>query len=354
MFTKPTLATGKPMKVLVVAPAWLGDTVMIQPMLAEIAKLGAVIDVLAPNATQAVLSRMAEVRQTFNLPVGHGQLLWSVRRDVARQLRQQHYDVAYILPNSWKSALIPWLARIPVRIGWRGEWRYGLLSDVRKLDKQRYPLMVERFLALAYPPRVRVTDVKPTPKLVSLPREQALVLDKLGLGLDKPVLALCPGAEYGPAKQWPASHFAGVARHYLAQGWQVWLLGGPKDKAVTDAILAASDHHEACIDLAGKTSLTEVIDVLAQVHGVVTNDSGLMHVAAALGRPLVAIYGSSTPSFTPPLSEQSAILKPKQLACSPCFERTCRFSHYRCLTETEAKQVITALNALLEPRLCPA
>jgi heptosyltransferase-2 len=214
--------------------------------------------------------------------------------------------------------------------------------------------MVERFLALAYPPRVRVVDAKPIPKLVSLPKQQALIVDKLGLTLDKPVLALCPGAEYGPAKQWPASHFAGVARYYLAQGWQVWLLGGPKDKAITAAILAGSDNHEACIDLAGKTSLTEVIDLLAQVHGVVTNDSGLMHVAAALGRPLVAIYGSSTPNFTPPLTEHAVILKPQQLVCSPCFERTCRFGHYQCLTSTEANQVIKALGALLEPNLCPA
>jgi len=336
--------------VLVVAPAWLGDTVMIQPLLAAIAATGAVIDVLAPSATQAVLSRMAQVRQTLNLPIGHGQFAWSIRRAVAKKIKQQRYDVAYILPNSWKSALIPWLARIPIRIGWRGEWRYGLLSDVRILDKQRYPLMVERFLALAYPPTQCLPEARPTPQLVTLPTKQRELLAKFGLSQDKPILALCPGAEYGPAKQWPAEHFASVARHYLALGWHVWLLGGPKDTAMTASINAAA--MLGCHDLAGKTSLTDVIDLLAKAQAVVTNDSGLMHVASALERPLVAIYGSSTPDFTPPLSTKAAILKPQQLACSPCFARTCRFEHYHCLVNTQAHQVISALTALLEPQAC--
>lgn len=351
MFGKTTTASGKPLTVLVVAPAWLGDTVMIQPMLAEIVKQGAIIDVLAPAATVAVLSRMPEVRQTIQLPVGHGQFHWSVRRALAKQLQQQQYDVAYILPNSWKSALIPWLAKIPVRIGWRGEWRYGLLSDVRLLNKQRYPLMVERFLALAYPARVSLPETRAIPRLVTTPAKQNEILTKLELSLDKPALALCPGAEYGPAKQWPASHFASVARHYLALGWQVWLLGGPKDVAITTTIAEGSGG--ACHNLAGKTSLTEVVDVLAQAQAVVTNDSGLMHVAAALGRPLVAVYGSSAPSFTPPLTSHAVVLQPKNLSCSPCFERTCRFGHYQCLISTEAKQVIQALDSLLEPHTCP-
>lgn len=344
--------TANPLKILVVAPAWLGDTVMIEPMLAVLAREGAIIDVLAPKATQAVLSRMAQVRQSFCLPVGHGEFSFAIRKKLARELRQQQYDVAYVLPNSWKSALIPWLAKIPVRVGWRGEWRYGLLSDVRILDEQRYPLMLQRFLALAYPAKVLPSGAIPSPRLISLPETQAQILAKLGLNLDKPVLALCPGAEYGPAKQWPASHFAKVANYYMTEGWQVWVLGGPKDHAIAETILQMSGGKQA-YNLAGQTSLTEVIDVLAQVNAVVTNDSGLMHVAAALARPLVAIYGSSTPDFTPPLTAQATILKPKALACSPCFARTCRFDHYRCLIETEAKQVIAALNHLLESALCP-
>ena len=344
--------SGKPLTILVLAPAWLGDTVMIQPMLAELIKQNAIIDVLAPPATAPVLSRMPEVRQTITLPVGHGQFHWQVRRTLAQQIRQQHYDVAYVLPNSWKSALIPWLAKIPKRIGWRGEWRYGLLNEVRLLDKQKYPLMVERFLALAYPSRVSLPTITPTPKLVTTVSKQSDIRTKLALTLDKPVLALCPGAEYGPAKQWPAAHFASIARHYVMQGWQVWLLGGPKDVAINTSIADGSGVE--CFNLAGKTSLTEVIDVLAQVQAVVTNDSGLMHVAAALGRPLVAIYGSSAPSFTPPLTPKAAILKPNHLSCSPCFERTCRFGHYQCLTSTEAKQVIAALDNLLEPHTWPA
>lgn len=344
-------ASVNPQKILVIAPAWLGDTVMIEPMLAVLAKGGAIIDVLAPKATQAVLSRMSEVRQSFCLPVGHGEFSFAVRKKLAQELRQQQYDAAYILPNSWKSALIPWLAKIPVRIGWRGEWRYGLLSDVRVLDKQRYPLMVQRFLALAYPAKVLPSGATPSPRLISLPEAQAQVLAKLGLNLNKPVLALCPGAEYGPAKQWPASHFAEVAKHYMNQGWQVWVLGGPKDKAIAETILQMSGGQDGH-SLAGQTSLTEVIDVLAQVNAVVTNDSGLMHVAAALARPLVAIYGSSTPGFTPPLTAQATVLTPKDLACSPCFERTCRFGHYQCLLQTEAKQVILALNRALEPATC--
>lgn len=337
-------------KVLVVAPAWVGDTVMIQPFLAELARHYRHIDVLAPKATEAVLTRMAQVKRVFVLPVGHGQFDWTTRRNMAQQLKQEGYACAYVLPNSWKSALIPWLAKIPVRVGWRGEWRYGLLSDVRVLDKQQYPLMVQRFLALAYPNHVPLPAQIPEPQLIADSRKQSALLQRLGLDLQMPLLALCPGAEYGPAKQWPSSHYAEVAAHYHTLGFQVCLLGGPKDKAMTAAIQEASA--QSCIDLAGQTSLTEVIDLLAQAHAVVTNDSGLMHIAAALQRPIVAIYGSSAPSFTPPLTTTAKVLKPHNLACSPCFERTCRFGHYQCLLQTEAKQVIAALDQLLERQVC--
>lgn len=308
---------------------------------------GTRIDVLAPAWSQPILARMPEVSGAIHMPVGHGEVSLGARWRLARQLRVGNYSQAIVLPNSLKSALIPFLAGIPLRTGWRGEMRYGLLNDLRRLDKRRYPLMIQRFVALALSPGETLPAQLPWPKLVADVAGARAARDKFGLGARRPVLALCPGAEFGPAKRWPELHYAQVTRRMIADGWQVWLFGSGNDAPVTTAIRDALDEplREHCHSLAGATSLAEAIDLLSQADAVVSNDSGLMHIAAALGRPLVVVYGSTSPAFTPPLSDSAEILS-IPVDCGPCFQRECPLGHLKCLTGITPGQVVDALTRL--------
>lgn len=341
------------MKILVIGPAWVGDMVMAQSLFMCLKQEhpDAVIDVLAPAWSQALLSRMPQVRQALRLDIDHGELGFGKRLALGRALREHGYDQAIVLPNSFKSALIPRFARIPLRTGWRGEARGWLLNDCRVLDKDKYPLMVQRFVALAYatPPAWFLAGQVPVPKLRIDPAEQLDTLEKFGLNTHKPVLVLCPGAEYGPAKQWPEAHYAAVAAHYLQPqcGYQVWLLGSARDRAVADRILSGVRPSTLadCRNLCGETTLGDAVDLLAAAAVVVSNDSGLMHVAAAVDRPLVVIYGSTSPAFTPPLSARARTVS-LQLDCSPCFKRECPLGHLNCLKQLSPSMAIGAIAEL--------
>ena len=243
---------------------------------------------------------------------------------------------------------MPFLAGIPKRTGWKGEMRYGLLNDLRKLDKARYPLMIERFMALAFEPDAALPQPYPHPQLRIETHSRDQALARFGLSLDRPVLALCPGAEFGESKRWPAAHFAEVAERKIREGWQVWLFGSKNDHPVGQDIVQRliPGLREEVVNLAGETSLAEAIDLLSCADAVVSNDSGLMHVSAALGRPLVAVYGSTSPAFTPPLSDRVETVR-LGLECSPCFDRTCRFGHNNCMRELLPEQVVEALERLV-------
>ncbi len=338
----------KSKKILIIAPAWVGDMVMAQSLFMRLKAYypDSQLDVLAPAWTIALLHRMPEVTNAIEMPFKRGQLgLWP-RIQFGRQLRSNAYDQAILLPNTWKSALIPWFANIPLRTGFVGESRWGVLNDIRRLDTQCLTMTVQRFVALAEP-KQRYLDAQqrsaiPFPAFDVTPAQQQVVIDKFVVQRQPKILALCPGAEYGPAKQWPAQYYAEVAKAYLARGNQVWLFGSPKDQAIAAEINQLTKL--GCLDLAGRTSLAEAIDLLSLVNYVVSNDSGLMHVAAALDKPLVAIYGSSDPSFTPPLHQQAKILDLK-LTCSPCFKRHCPLHHTHCLTELRPNLVLDALAA---------
>ncbi len=340
-------------RILIVGPSWVGDMVMAQSLFRVLhqAAPDTRIDVLAPAWSRPIIDAMPEVRQAIDMPVGHGSLQWGTRKALAAQLQGQ-YDQAIVLPNSLKSALIPWMARIPRRTGWRGEMRYGLLNDLRKLDKNRYPLMVQRFCALALPeksgpmPQAEI----PPPRLVVDPAlvEQALRERCLRHHPEQPILALCPGAEFGIAKKWPEIHYAQVARAHLEQGGQVWLFGSANDRASCELIHSELHHANAVSNLAGETSLQEAVALLSLASSVVSNDSGLMHVAAALSRPVVAVYGSTSPGFTPPLGEAVATVR-TGIECSPCFQRECPYGHYRCLRELSPERVKDALIRVTAP-----
>jgi len=330
-------------KILVVSPSWVGDTMLAQPMFARLKQRhpGCRIDVFAPPWTEGLLRQMPEVHDVIINPFPHGALQIGERMKAGRQLREARYDEVIVLPNSFKSALAPYFADIPHRTGYRGEMRYGLLNDLRGVDERELPRLVDRYCALAQPRGEALRGPTPEPRLASDESARAATLAKLGLTLARPVAAFAPGAEYGPAKRWPARHFAALARTLAARGWQVWLLGSAKDAEATRAIVSLAG--DACIDLAGRTSLDEAIDLLACAARVVTNDSGLMHVAAALDRPTAAIFGSSSPAYTPPLSAAARVIS-LHLDCSPCFQRVCPLGHTDCLEKLEPSKVLEALD----------
>ncbi len=326
---------------LVVSPSWIGDAVLAHPLLARLKARDPQggIDVLAPAWASAVYGRMPEVRRTIAFPFGHGELRLGERRRFARALPR--YDHAIVLPGSLKSALVPWFAGIARRTGWRGEMRFGLLNDLRTLDREALPLIVERFAALAQPAGEALERPVPQPRLAVDPLRRDAAVVRFGLAGVEPVLALAPGAEYGPAKRWPARHFAEVARVHAGRGYRVWLFGSERDAAVTAEVAALAGVPVS--DLAGRTSLDEAIDLLSLAERVVSNDSGLMHVAAALDRPLAAVFGSSSPEYTPPLSPKARVIR-LGLACSPCFKRECPLGHTDCLQKLDPAQVLAALD----------
>lgn len=319
-------------KYLVVGPSWVGDMVMAQSLFMDIKQREpeSRIDVLAPAWTAALIDRMPQVSSLIEGNFNHGRLSLGERIRLGKSLRAQAYTNTILLPNSLKSALVPMVAKIPQRTGFIGEQRWGLLNDIRKLDKTKLPMTVQRFIALGLPPEAAVRELQSIPApLLQVDQEQvAAILDKNELNTQKSILVLCPGAEFGASKQWPARHYAEVAREHLSKGWQVWLMGSEKDIPACEEIDQRCDAE--CVVLAGKTSLPEAIDLISLASLVVSNDSGLMHIAAALQIPLVAVYGSTDPGHTPPLSKNHAIAR-VGLPCSPCFKRECPLQHLDCL-----------------------
>ena len=306
------------MKILVIGPSWVGDMMMSQSLYRTLKAEypSAEIDVMAPAWCRPLLARMPEVNQALAMPLGHGALGLGERRRLGRALRANRYDRAYVLPNSFKSALVPFFADIPQRTGWRGEMRYGLLNDVRVLDKAAFPLMVQRYVALAYDKGV-MRSAKDLPQPLLWPQlqvndgEKSQTCSAFGLSAERPMIGFCPGAEFGPAKRWPHYHYAELAKQLIDEGYQIVLFGSAKDHEAGNEILATlSNEQQAwCRNLAGETQLEQAVILIAACHAVVTNDSGLMHVAAALNRPLVALYGPSSPDFTPPLSHKARVIR---------------------------------------------
>ena len=324
-------------RTLVVAPAWVGDMVMAHAIVPGLVERGHEVHFLVPPSTALLASRMPDVSAAHDIRVQHGKLNLRDRHRVGRHLRALKFDNAIVLPNSFKSALPPFFANIPKRTGFRGEMRYGLLNDLRSANPERWPRLVDRFAALA--------DVSPAPpRLCADSAAGKRLAKRLGLHFDKPVVALCPGAEYGPAKRWPATRFATLAERCIDMGAAVWLLGGKGEKPYGALIAEQS----GATDLTGKTGLVDVIDLLAFASVAVSNDSGLMHVAAALDVPLVAIYGSTTPDVTPPLASRVAIVE-EALPCRPCFQRECKFGHTNCLRAIDVERVFQEVRKLAAP-----
>jgi heptosyltransferase-2 len=336
-----SLQTTSP-KILVLGPSWVGDMVLAQSLFKTLKERfpSCIIDVAAPPWTLPLLERMPEVRNGIALPFKHGQLALLERIRFGKSLQTEQYDQAIILTNSFKSAILPFAARIPVRTSFLGEMRYGLINDIRPLDKAKLPRTVDRFVTLGLAKGEASGNIQ-NPRLIANRQNGFATLENLGQqNPANQVLGLCPGAEYGEAKRWPTAYYAEVANVALSNGWQVWLFGSDKDMPVTDEINRLTQNR--CLDLGGKTKLGQAIDLMSLCDAVVSNDSGLMHVAAALDRKLVAIYGSSNPYHTPPMSSE-AVVEYLGLACSPCFQRECPLygeAHLRCLRDIRSQHVI--------------
>ena len=307
------------------------------------------ITVMAPSWTRPLLDRMPEVDAKLKFDLKHGELNLGARRSLGKSLRDSNFTQAIVLPLSFKSALVPFHANIKTRTGWRGEWRNILLNDCRPTQDENFPLMVQRFAALANPSYSLPPENIPKPKLSTQQSDVNSSLSKFELTKELKILAISPGAEFGEAKQWPSEYYAELMNAVLQQGWQVWIFGSAKDREVAELIVAQvpEKFRNRVKILAGQTSLAEAVDLMAQANVVISNDSGLMHIAAALGRPLVAVYGSTSPDFTPPLAQQMEVVR-LGLECSPCFKRECPLEHLNCLRQLSPDIVFAAVQRLLQ------
>lgn len=319
---------------LVVGPSWVGDMVMAQSLFKQLktTRPDEAIDVLAPGWSLPVVARMPEIRQGIAAETGHGEFSLGTRRRIGHGLRGR-YTRAIVLPRSFKSALVPWFARVPQRTGFRGEMRFGLINDMRVFDPGLLDQTVKRFVALGLEPGAALPAV-PHPGLTLSTENQQALADRLALPLDRPLIAFMPGAEYGPAKCWPLEHFATLAGQLLASGYRICVLGSNKDRASGEQIVRSVGDPDLVRNFCGDTSLEDVIDLLGMTEQAVSNDSGLMHVAAAVGSHVHALYGSTSPHFTPPLTDRRDIYF-LDIECSPCSQRVCPLGHFRCLTDID-------------------
>ena len=349
-------------RTLVISPNWIGDAVMAQPLLRRLKELhpGRPIDVLAPKWVAPVWEAMPEVAEVMETPFRHGALQLGERRKFARQLATRGYADSYVLPNTLKYALIPWMANIPRRVGYKGEMRYGLVNVMHHDERSAPRPMAQFYAALADAPvrNLPRPDKLPQPRMEVDAQESAQAIRRMGMDENVRYLVFAPGAEFGPAKRWPTARYAELARMVQQShpGVEILLLGSGKDKDVCDEIVQAAP---GARNLAGITSLREAIALIARANAVVTNDSGLMHIAAALGRPLVAVYGPTDPRHTPPLSDLARVLW-LHLDCAPCQKRECPLGHHNCMRGISADMVweplrpMMPLAALTAPDAAPA
>lgn len=341
------------MRILVISPNWIGDAVMAQPLLRAIKERypDRPIDVLAPAWVAPVWHAITEVAEVIETPFRHGALQLKERRKFAKMLQQRGYQTAYILPNTLKFALIPWLAKIPERVGYKGEMRYGLINIMHYDDRQHPRPMKSFYAALAHEPVNGTVPVASDPAMFISKEQKQDSLKSVGLSADAKIVAIAPGAEFGPAKRWPASHFSDLARQ-IQQRWpdaEILLLGSQKDRSICEEIATGAP---GVHNLAGVTTLSTAIGLLANAKALVTNDSGLMHVACALGRPVVAIYGPTDPHHTPPLSKLAKILW-LNLDCAPCQQRICPLGHQNCMHGISAQMVWSPLMPMIESGQAP-
>ena len=333
------------MKILVVGSSWVGDSVISQSLFKIIHSKSEdiEIDVLSPKWTINIYERMNEISKTILLPFDHGEFRFKDRVELGKSLEVKNYDQAIVLPNSLKSSLVPFFAGIPLRTGWRGEMRYFLLNDVRKLNKINLPRMVDRFVALGLKEQDKIPSDIPYPSLVGNNVNIKKLSSSHGIDLNKPLISLCPGAEFGPSKRWPSEYYAEVANDFLSRDWQVLLLGSQNDVPIGKEIEMYSDQSDKVFNLIGKTQLVDTVDILKESKLVLCNDSGLMHIAASVDVPLVALYGPTSPEFTPPLSSKAKVIR-KSKGYKKLRRGDLEGGYHQSLKDIKPKEVLSVLS----------
>ena len=333
------------MKILIVGPSWVGDSVISQSLLKVIHSKSEdiEIDVLSTKWTINIYERMDEISETILLPFDHGELRFKERTELGKSLKVKNYDQAIILPNSLKSSLVPFFAEIPLRTGWRGEMRYFLVNDIRKLNKNTHPRMVDRFVALGLKELDKLPSDIPFPSLVGNEANIIKLSSSHGIDLYKPLISLCPGAEFGPSKRWPSEYYAEVANNFLSRDWQILLLGSKNDVPIGKEIEKYSDQSHKILNLIGKTKLVDTVDIIKASKLVLCNDSGLMHIAASVDVPLVALYGPTSPEFTPPLSRKAKVIR-KSEGFTKLRSGDLEGGYHQSLTNIKPKEVLAALS----------
>jgi len=335
-------------KLLIIGPSWVGDMVMAQSLFKTILNQSpnTSIDVIAPEWSLALTKRMPEVNKGIVSPIKHGELGIMKHFYLAEWIRPNKYDRAIIMTRSWKAALIPWFAGIPVRTGYRGEMRYFLINDMRTMDTKILDQTVKRFVALDSLSN-QLPVIEP-PSLTVSSDNITIIIKRLNLNLNKPIMAIMPGAEYGPAKQWPSDYFAEVVQTYLSKDWNVCILGSQKDSQVALEIKALlHENYNSLYDLTGKTTLLDAIDLLSLANIALTNDSGLMHVAAAVDTPLLALYGPTSPEFTPPLTKKAKVMR-KTDGYIKDRQGLGRNGYHESLLKLTPQEVLNELEAFIE------
>ena len=325
---------GSKEKFLIIAPSWIGDLMISQSLLKYLKKEypDCQIDMVVKPELITLAKMMPELKNIYSLDIRHKELGLMKRYTLAKKIKKNLYSASIILPNSFKSAIIPWLANIPLRIGYNRELRSLLLNKKYSLIKHK-DSMVNRYLKLAegsYSDNIR-------PLLLINSDSSESISRKYLINNSKKNIVLCPEAEYGPAKRWPANKWMQLANFYKEKNYNVYFLGKNRSLETKYQSVLKKD---SIISLLGKTSLEEAAYILSIVDLVITNDSGLMHITASVNTNLISIFGSSSPFYTPPLmKDQFGEVIYKALTCSPCFKRECPLQHLNCLNNISSEEI---------------
>jgi heptosyltransferase-2 len=324
-------------KILIIAPAWIGDLVMSSVLIKALKNnQNNSIDILVNSNLISLANLIPGIRKVIASETEHGKLSLIYRIKKGLSLRSEQYNECYILTNSFKSAIIPLIARIKKRISYLGEYRYGLINIIKQ-PIERNLGMVNRYLNLI---DQKYSDVANPVFNINTNKES--VFNKFKF--EGKYIVFCPDAEYGPAKRWPTDKWLDLATE-LSQHYKVIIVG--LDISISEEFKPLES--DKIINLIGKTNLVEVMKIIALSEGVISNDSGLMHVSASLDKKIIALYGSSSPTYTPPLiSKEKREIIYKNLDCSPCFKRVCPLGHTKCLNDIKVDEIKESVTRLLQ------
>ena len=321
-------------KLLIIPQNWLGDIVMSQTLLKKIKSNNpkTSIDILVNSSLKNLVERMPEINKVIILDCSHRELGLFKRLRLAKEIKKSSYDRSIVLSRSLKSSLIPYFAKIPIRTGELGELRYLLINDLKEFSKESRRKTASRYISMYSDNNEKLSE-NYYPSLDSNSENIKNLSEKYDLKKDKKVIIFAPGAAFGPSKMWPVNKFRELGKK-LNNDFKILILGSNNEKSIGNDIVT----NKNMVNLCGKTSIADAVDLMHISKFCVSNDSGLMHLAAATNTKSISIYGSTSPDFTPPLTKNKDIHY-KGMSCSPCFEKKCKYGHYNCLVDIHSDDV---------------